>query len=127
MKKIVKFHLPWSARIPEGYKLLVLHPMYLDDNRFTTCNGIYDPQLGIADIGTVPLFWHSLEGQHTIAAGTPVAQFILIPKEEPNFKIIEEENDKKFQKEHIITRKLLSQSFNVNYSSIREFWKKYGW
>jgi hypothetical protein len=127
MKKIVKFHLPWAARIPEGYKLLVLHPMYLDDNRFTTCNGIYDPQLGIADIGTVPLFWHSLEGQHTIAAGTPVAQFILIPKEEPNFKIIEEENDKKFQKEYIITRKLLSQSFNVNYPQIKEFWKKYGW
>ena len=48
-------------------------------------------------------------------------------EEEPNFKIIEEENDKKFQKEHIITRKLLSQSFNVNYPQIKEFWKKYGW
>ena len=127
MKKIVKFHLPWAARIPEGYKLLILHPMFLDDWRFTVCSGIYDPQLGIADIGTVPIFWHSLEGNHTIAAGTPVAQFILIPKEEPNFKIIEETDDKNFKKEEIITKKLLSQSFNVNYPQIREFWKKYGW
>jgi hypothetical protein len=127
MKKIVKLHLPWAARIPKGYKLLLLHPMFLDDWRFTVCSGIYESQLGIADIGTVPLFWHSLEGQHTIAAGTPVAQFILIPKEEPDFKIIEEENDKKFQKEQTITRKLLSQGFNVNYPQIREFWKKYGW
>jgi hypothetical protein len=127
MKKIVKLHLPWSARIPAGYKLLVLHPMYLDDFRFTICSGVYDPLLGIADIGVVPLFWHSLDGTHLIEAGTPIAQFILIPKEEPDFKIIEESNDKNFKKEKILTKKLLSESFNTNYNKIREFWKKYGW
>jgi len=127
MKKIVKLHLPWSARIPIGYKLLLMHPMYLDDNRFTVCTGFYDPQLGIADIGTVPIFCHVLEGTHTILAGTPVAQFILIPKEEPSFKIIDEASDKNYKKENIITKKLLSASFNVNYNNIKEFWKKYGW
>lgn len=127
MKKIVKLHLPWEARIPAGYKLLVLHPMYLDDFRFTICSGIYDPLLGIADIGTVPLFWHSLDGTHTLKAGTPIAQFILIPKEEHNFKIVEESNDKNFKKERIVTKKLLSESFTTNYNKIREFWKNYGW
>jgi len=127
MKKIVKLNLPWYARIPKGYKLLQLHPMFLDDWRFTVCNGVYDPQLGLANIGVVPLMWHSLEGEHTLKAGTPVSQFILIPKEEANFNIVDVNDDKKFKKELNITQQLLAESFNRNYFKIKEFWKKYGW
>ena len=87
MKKIIKINLPWFARIPKGYKLLQTHPFLLDDNRFTTMSGVLDPQLGIAGVGTIPMFWHCVDDEEEIIlkAGTPLAQFILIPKEEPDF------------------------------------------
>ena len=127
MKKIIKFQLPWMARVPKGYKLLMTHPMWLDDWRFTTCSGIFDPQLGLADVGTIPVLWHSLKGQVLIKAGTPMAQFILIPKEDPDFENINFEDDKNFAREFNLHRLTLKQRFNTNYGQIREFWKNYGW
>ena len=41
MKKILKFNLPWAARIPKGYKLLQIHPFYQDDFRFTAPQGAW--------------------------------------------------------------------------------------
>ena len=46
MKQVLKFNLPWVARIPKGYKMLQMHPMYQDENRFTTLSGILEPHLG---------------------------------------------------------------------------------
>ena len=92
MKKVLKFDLPWVARIPKGYKMLQMHPMYQDENRFTTLSGILEPQLGHAAIGTIPFFCH-FTGVETIKAGTPVAQFILIPNEQ-EAEVIDLEDDK---------------------------------
>ena len=127
MKKIIKFNLPWMARIPKGYKLLMTHPMWLDDWRFTTCSGIFDPQLGPASVGTIPMLWHSLKGEFLIEAGTPMAQFILIPKEEPDFENINFEDDKNIARERKLNFLILKQRFTTNYSKIKEFWKNYGW
>ena len=125
MKKVLKFDLPWVARIPKGYKMLQMHPMYQDENRFTTLSGILEPQLGHAAIGTIPFFCH-FTGVETIKAGTPVAQFILIP-EEQEFEVIDIEDDKNYNKERQINYLQLTESFNRNYGKMREFWKKYGW
>ena len=127
LKRLIKFNLPWVARIPKGYKLLQLHPFWLDDFRFTTCSGILDPQLGHAAVGTIPMFWHSTSGETIVKAGTPLAQFILIPKDEPNYSNIDKDNDSNYVKEKNMTQLLLTQSFNRNYNKMKEFWKKYGW
>jgi hypothetical protein len=99
--------------------------MYQDENRFTTLSGILEPHLGHAAIGTIPFFCH-FTGVETIKAGTPVAQFILIPDEQ-EAEIIDFEDDKNYKKERSINYLQLTESFNRNYGKMREFWKKYGW
>jgi hypothetical protein len=129
MKKIIKINLPWHARIPKGYKLLQTHPFLLDDNKFTTLSGVLDPHLGIASVGTIPMFWHCVDDEKeiTLKAGTPLAQFILIPKEEPDFTQVDVNEDPKFQKEYRMNQLLLAGTFNRSYSKVKEFWKSYGW
>jgi hypothetical protein len=129
MKKILKINLPWKARIPKGYKLLQTHPFLLDDFRFTTMSGVLDPLLGLAAVGVVPMWWHTTndEVDITLKAGTPLAQFILIPKEEPDFTQVNHKDDLKYDKEENIGKLLLAGTFKRNYAKVREFWKKYGW
>ena len=129
MQKIIKIVLPWQARIPKGYKLLQTHPFMLDDNRFTTMSGVLDPHLGPASVGTIPMWWHTTndEEEHTLKAGTPIAQFILIPKDEPNFTQKDIDNDKEFRKQYAMNQLLLAGSFTRSYQKVREFWKKKGW
>ena len=129
LRKILKINLPWHARIPKGYKLLQTHPFLLDDNRFTTMSGVLDPHLGIASVGTIPMWWHETNDDVdvTLKAGTPLAQFILIPKEEPDFTQVEINEDPKFQKEYRMNQLLLAGTFNRSYQKVREFWKRYGW
>ena len=126
MKQVLKFNLPWVARIPKGYKMLQMHPMYQDENRFTTLSGILEPHLGHAAVGTIPFYCH-FTGVETIKAGTPVAQFVLIPDDNNEMKVIDFEDDKNYIKERSINYLQLQESFNRNYNKMREFWKKYGW
>ena len=129
MKKIIKINLPWMARIPKGYKLLQTHPFLLDDNRFTTMSGVIDPELGMAGVGTIPMYWHCIDDEQeiTLKAGTPIAQFILIPKEEPDFTQVDLNEDSKFQKEYSMNQLLLAGTFDRSYARVKEFWKNYGW
>ena len=124
MQKIIKIVLPWYARIPKGYKLLQTHPFLLDDNRFTTMSGVLDPELGPANVGTIPMFWHTTNDDEEIIlkAGTPLAQYILIPKEEPDFTQIEVNDDKKFQKDG--NYEIRNSQFFVDDLEIPEFQKK---
>jgi len=125
MKQVLKFNLPWVARIPKGYKMLQMHPMYQDENRFTTLSGILEPHLGHAAVGTIPFYCH-FTGVETIKAGTPLAQFVLIP-DNMNFEVKSLDDDKDYLKERSLNTLLLQETFNKNYNRIREFWKKYGW
>ena len=129
IKKIIKINLPWHARIPKGYKLLQTHPFLLDENRFTTMSGVLDPHLGIASIGTIPMWWHTTndDEEHILKAGTPLAQYILIPKEEPDFSQVNHTEDKNFEMEYRMNQLLLAGTFKRSYQRVREFWKKYGW
>ena len=125
LKRLTKFNLPWVARIPKGYKMLQMHPMYQDENRFTTLSGILEPHLGHAAVGTIPFYCH-FTGVETIKAGTPLAQFVLIP-DNMNFEVKSLDDDKDYLKERSLNTLLLQETFNKNYNRIREFWKKYGW
>ena len=74
----------------------------------------------------MPPFFCHFTGVETIKAGTPVAQFILIPNEQ-EAEVIDLEDDKNYKKERQIDYLQLTESFNRNYGKMREFWKKYGW
>ena len=66
LKKIIKINLPWKARIPKGYKLVQTHPYMLDDNRFTTMAGVLHPHLGLAAVGTIPMWIHTTDDEEEI-------------------------------------------------------------
>lgn len=83
---IIKIQSPWIAKIPKGYYLLVLPIPYPDDNRFTSTAGILDPELGVNFLN-VQLYWHCLNSEEIIPAGTPLAQYFLIKKEEIDVEI----------------------------------------
>ena len=121
--------MPWKARIPKGYKLVQMHPYMLDDNRFTTMAGVLHPHLGLAAVGTIPMWIHTTDDEEeiTLEEGTPLAQYILVPQEEPDFKIIDSIEDPNYEKEERMNHLLLSGKFQRSYSKVREYWKKYGW
>ena len=123
LKKILKVNMPWKVRIPKDHYLLQMHPFYLDDFRFTTCSGILDCDLGIGSI-MVPMFWHTTKGEELIKAGTPIAQLILIPKDEIEHRNLNIVTDPKFKEEQRISYLMLRNQFTVNYNKIKEFWKK---
>ena len=123
LKKILKVNMPWKVRIPKDHYLLMLHPFYLDDFRFTTCSGVLDCDMGIGSI-MVPIFWHSTKGEELIKAGTPIAQLILIPKDEIEHRNLNVITDSKYREDERITYLMLKQHFTVNYNKIKKFWKE---
>ena len=74
------------------------------------------------------MWWHTTndDEEHTLKAGTPLAQYILIPKEEPDFTQVESLKIK-ILKWNIMNQLLLAGTFKRSYQRVREFWKKYGW
>lgn len=115
LKNIIKFNTGWRAKIPKGFMLLQLPVFYSDENRFTTCSGAYD--YGIATLN-VPVYWHELNDNTLIRAGTPIAQLILVPKEEYSFKITDV--DHKAEK---LAELINSNTFIKNYKNIKDFWR----
>jgi len=78
---VLKYQSPWSVIIPKGYYLLEIPVAYSDDPRFETATGYLS-----YEYGQVPLnpqfFWKTQENSMLIEKGTPIAQYILVKKEE---------------------------------------------
>lgn len=81
LKTILKIQSPWVVYIPKGYYLLCSPIAYPDDNRFTAAYGLLDGDQG-PNFLNVQLFWHRLNSEELIPAGTPLAQYFLIKKED---------------------------------------------
>lgn len=77
---IIKIQSPWIVYVPKGYYLMCMPIPYHDDNRFTSTFGLIDGDAGVNFLN-VQLFWHCLNSEEVIPAGTPVAQYFLIKKE----------------------------------------------
>lgn len=86
MSTVIKVNSPWVVTVPKGYYLLCLPIPYHDDNRFTASIGLIDGDAGINFLN-VQLFWHCLNSEEVIPAGTPLAQYYLIKKETVNTEI----------------------------------------
>jgi len=88
IKTIIKITTSWRVECPNDIVFLVLPVNYSNETRFTACTGILDPQQS-PEIN-VQLYWHVLNGVEVIKAGTPLVQYIPIPKFS-NYKMINDE------------------------------------
>lgn len=86
LKSVIKVNTPWRVRIPKGYYLQEEPLAYSNEHRFTTAVGLYDCDDGQAPLN-IQLFWHVLDGVTLIKAGTPLARYILVPKEQPELEV----------------------------------------
>lgn len=80
---IIKVQSPWVVYIPKGYYLMCMPIPYGDDNRFTATTGILDGDNGPIFLN-VQMHWYCQNSEELIPAGTPLAQYYLIKKEEIN-------------------------------------------
>jgi len=76
LKVAVKIDTPWRVKASDDILLLQTPVSYNNESRFTAAHGILDPRYG--HVVNVQLYWHVLEGETLIKAGTPLAQYIPV-------------------------------------------------
>jgi hypothetical protein len=74
LREIVKVETPWRIKSSNDIVILQLPVTYNNEKRFTPATGIIDPKY--AHVLNVQLFWHVMEGEVHIKAGTPLCQYI---------------------------------------------------
>jgi hypothetical protein len=80
LKHILKINTSWRCKIPKGYYLFESDVPYSNEKRFNVASGFYDSDFGVGQMN-VNIFWHLMNGETVIKAGTPIAHYMLIPKE----------------------------------------------
>lgn len=84
LKHALKYNSGWRVEVPKGFYLLEMPIPYQDDSRFDVLPGVFHRDYGWASMN--PFFrWNVKDGSELIPAGTPIAQYILVPKEEHSF------------------------------------------
>jgi hypothetical protein len=81
LRTVVKINSGWRCVVPKGYYLLEMPIPLSEERRFTTIPGYFSKEAGPAYMN-VQLLWHVLDGETLIKAGTPIAQYVLVPKEQ---------------------------------------------
>jgi len=76
--QVVKLETPWRVQAHPDVVILQIPVSYHEDMRFSAPYGIVDPQYSYEI--NVQLFWHAMEGDHIVKAGTPLCQWIPIPR-----------------------------------------------
>lgn len=92
----------WSAQVPEGYTILLTHPINIHGLPFKTMSGFMDSHRVLTGSGNVSVYFkENWEG--TIPAGTPYAQLIPIKNESWDSEIVEytEEQIKQNYKQYV--------------------------
>jgi hypothetical protein len=120
LKSLIKIHTGWRCVVPKGYYLMEMPVAYSDENRFTTVPGYFTREMGPAQMN-VQLMWHILEGKTLIKAGTPIAQYILVPKEEMKMEMKSIGKDANI---HDIFQLSDSHRFVKNYNDVRNLFGK---
>jgi hypothetical protein len=74
LKQVVKVETPWRCKASDDVLILQMPVAYNNESRFTAATGIMDPRY--SHVMNIQLFWHVMNGETFIKAGTPLAQFI---------------------------------------------------
>jgi hypothetical protein len=117
LRTTIKIQSPWVVYIPAGYQLLCIPIPYPDDNRFTAAIGILDGDQG-PNFLNVQIFWHKLTGTEIIPAGTPLAQYFLIKKQD--IKTIIDVVNQQTLKDLRLRRVTLESQFLPSYSKLKD-------
>ena len=118
LRTVIKIASPWIVYIPKGYYLISMPIPFSDRNEFTAATGILDCDDG-PNVINVQLFWHVLDGEVHIPAGTPIAQYILVKKEKKNF--INRESNKDDIYNMNLRANAISNRFVGFYNSLKGF------
>jgi len=78
LKTVIKVETPWRLDASNDLIFLQIPISYNREPRFTAATGFLDPKYIHAI--NVQLFWHVLEGETLVRAGTPLCQIIPIEK-----------------------------------------------
>jgi hypothetical protein len=117
LRTVVKIQSPWRCIVPKGYYLMEIPVAYGDESRFTTLNGFFSHEQGPAQMNP-QLMWHVMNGKTLIKAGTPIAQYILIPKDKYAMEI---KTDSKAT-EHEFFELANNHRFIKNYAEIKRIY-----
>jgi hypothetical protein len=85
LKTLVKINTGWRCNVPKGYYLMEMPLPLSDEKRFTAVPGYFSSDAGPASMN-VQLMWHVMNGSALIKAGTPIAQYILVPKDQMDYE-----------------------------------------
>lgn len=86
LKQIFKFMSPWRIRTPEGYSIFVKNPANHFNPDFELFEGVIDSDNYNLTIN-LPFFWkNGAEGTYLIEKGTPLAQVMLVKREDFDIK-----------------------------------------
>jgi hypothetical protein len=83
---VLKINTPWRVIVPKDYYLLEGPLPYSEETRFTTLPGFFSQDHGVSQLN-VQLKWHALNGETLIKAGTPIAHYMLVPKNQAGLKV----------------------------------------
>lgn len=94
VKHIIRKTLPWNVVAPKDVVFLVLPFSYSNDNRFMATTGILDPLLSMQI--NIIFWWLEKDSYQIIRKGTPLAQFIPIPRKSvcESWKMVDRVPDK---------------------------------
>jgi len=83
---IIKYSSPWSVHVPKGYYLLQTPLHHVAEQRFTTSTGVLSEGL-VIDLN-VQMIWNVPNSTTLLKAGTPIAHYQLIRKEEVDVECV---------------------------------------
>ena len=117
-KFILKLNLPWAVECSDDIVLLQTHVHYGGDSRFTTATGTLDPKE--APNCNIHLFWHVMDGVEIIKAGTPLVQYIPMPKYmDPDFEI--STDGEKIRRKNNILKYIANHTLTRNHKQIKDY------
>jgi hypothetical protein len=117
LNTVIKIQSAWRCTVPKGYYLMEMPVAYSDENRFTTLPGFFNHDQGPAQMNP-QLLWHVPLGKTLIKAGTPVAQYILVPTEKHKMEM----HACKQSSSHEVFELINTHRFIKNYAEVKRFY-----
>jgi hypothetical protein len=78
---VLKFNNFWTIELPEGYSMLITHPVNRDDLPFVTLTGLVDADRYRDNFINFPARWRDPGFTGTLPKGTPVAQCLPVKRD----------------------------------------------
>ena len=76
--QVVKINTTWRVQADDDVVFLQTKVPFVNETRFSAVSGILDPRTAYEV--NVQLFWHLMEGDTTVRAGTPLCCFVPISR-----------------------------------------------